>query len=141
MFIIFAAEIMPRTGKIRQIQRAPAYQGHMPRGLQVGTASEVVLLLEEYEAIKLCDYDLLAQAEAAAQMGVSRPTLTRIYESARRKIARMLVEPCKLSFGEGKAVLKIDWYTCSGCKIRFTLASSGKFCPVCGNQQIREEDR
>jgi predicted DNA-binding protein (UPF0251 family) len=132
---------MPRTRKIRQIQRAPAYQGHMPRGTQSGTPEEVILLLEEYEAIKLCDYDLLDQAEAAALMGVSRPTLTRIYESARRKMARMLVEPCQLSFGEGQATLKIDWYTCSACNIRFTLAAAGKFCPVCGNKKIAEENR
>lgn len=140
MFIIFAPEIMPRNKKIRQIQRAPAYQGHLPRGTQSGTPTEVILFLEEYEAIKLCDYDLLDQSEAAALMGVSRPTLTRIYESARRKMARMLVEPCQLSFGEGQTALKIDWYLCSACSIRFTPAGDGNFCPFCGTKQITEED-
>jgi uncharacterized protein len=132
---------MPRTKKIRQIQRAPAYQGLIPQGTQSVTPSGLVLFLEEYEAIKLCDYDLLSQAEAAALMGVSRPTLTRIYESARRKMARMLVEPCKLSFGEGQSALKIDWVSCPACDIRFTQTTNGKFCPLCGTSYHVAEAR
>ncbi|MFN8208864.1 MAG: hypothetical protein U0T82_15875 [Bacteroidales bacterium] len=56
MFIIFATKIMPGTRKIRQIQRAPAYQGHMPRGMRAGTASEVVLFMEN-TGNSVLDYD------------------------------------------------------------------------------------
>ena len=49
------------------------------------------MYVEEFEAIYLCDHEGKLQAEAAESMGVSRPTLTRIYASARRKIADALV--------------------------------------------------
>ncbi len=47
---------------------------------------------DEYEAFRLTYYEKLNQEEAAKRMGVSRGTLWRCLESARDKIARMLVE-------------------------------------------------
>lgn len=47
--------------------------------------------LEEYEAIRLSDYEGLSQTEAAAFMGVSRHTYGRILTSARKKLALSLV--------------------------------------------------
>jgi predicted DNA-binding protein (UPF0251 family) len=52
---------------------------------------EVVLTLDEFEAIRLADLDGLYQDQAAAMMGVSRPTLSRVVESGRRKVADALV--------------------------------------------------
>lgn len=43
--------------------------------------------MEEYEALRLMDYLGLNQEEAAAQMGVARTTVQRIYAQARRKLA------------------------------------------------------
>jgi len=75
---------------------------------------------EEYEAINLCDYEFLTQAEAAKLMKVSRPTFTRIYESVRRKIAKAFVEGSCIHF-EGGNVSIADWFKCHECKITFTL--------------------
>jgi predicted Fe-Mo cluster-binding NifX family protein len=47
--------------------------------------------LDEYEALRLCDALGLDQAMAAQSMGVSRPTLGRILERGRRKVAGALV--------------------------------------------------
>lgn len=52
---------------------------------------EVVLALDEFEAIRLADLDGLYQEKAAAEMGVSRPTFSRIIEAAHRKVADALV--------------------------------------------------
>jgi predicted DNA-binding protein (UPF0251 family) len=52
---------------------------------------EVVLTLDELEALRLVDFEGLYQEEAARKMGVSRPTLGRILESAHRKAAEALV--------------------------------------------------
>jgi predicted DNA-binding protein (UPF0251 family) len=52
---------------------------------------EVVLALDEFEAIRLADLDGLYQEKAAAEMQVSRPTFSRIIESAHRKVADALV--------------------------------------------------
>jgi len=44
------------------------------------------LSLDEFEAIRLCDYEKMSQIEAGAEMDVSRGTIQRLLESAREKI-------------------------------------------------------
>jgi predicted DNA-binding protein (UPF0251 family) len=60
---------------------------------------EVVLGLDETEALRLADLNGSSQQEVSEQMGVSRATVGRILESARKKVAEALVK--------GKA-LRID---------------------------------
>ncbi len=74
----------------------PEMEGFKPFGIPLRELSSVTLLYEEYEAIKLCDYLGMKQEEAAVKMGVSRPTLTRIYDKARKTVAT--------AFAEGKAI-------------------------------------
>jgi len=83
---------MPRRKRLRKIVSPPGFRGYKPYGHRHGQEKEVDLLYEEYEAIKLADYDLMNQEEASKLMGVSRATFARVYESARRKIALALVE-------------------------------------------------
>ena len=49
------------------------------------------MTLDEFEAIRQADLVGLYQEQAAEQMGVSRPTFSRIVESAHRKVADALV--------------------------------------------------
>jgi len=56
------------------------------------SAEPLFIDIDELEAIRLIDYDGLDQNSAAEQMGVSRGTVQRLYKSARKKIATMLVE-------------------------------------------------
>jgi uncharacterized protein len=133
MFIIFVPNytLMARTKKDRLIQMAPHFCGFKPQGVQCKTVSEIFINFEEYEAINLCDYELLTQAEAAKLMNISRPTFTRIYESARRKIAKAFVEGSCIHF-EGGNVAIASWYKCAQCKITFTLSENAdKHCPFC----------
>jgi predicted DNA-binding protein (UPF0251 family) len=51
----------------------------------------VVMSLDEFESVRLADLGGLYQEQAAEQMGVSRPTFSRIVESAHRKVADALV--------------------------------------------------
>lgn len=53
--------------------------------------SEVILLADEVEAIRLADYEKLYQEEAALKMKISRQTFGRIIESAHSKIADALI--------------------------------------------------
>jgi uncharacterized protein len=66
------------------------FKGFKPIGLPEEN-NPIVLNYEEYEAIRLSDFELYGQVEAAQIMEVSRPTYARIYESARRKVARAFV--------------------------------------------------
>ncbi|MEM2901409.1 MAG: DUF134 domain-containing protein [Candidatus Bathyarchaeia archaeon] len=54
--------------------------------------SPIVLDVDEFEAVRLIDYEGLTQEEAARRMEVSRGTVWRCIDSARKKIASMLVE-------------------------------------------------
>lgn len=49
------------------------------------------MALDEFEAMRLADLDGLYQEQAAEQMYVSRPTFSRIIDSAHRKLADALV--------------------------------------------------
>jgi uncharacterized protein len=62
-----------------------------PIGIPVRLLDEVVMTLDEFEAIRLADLDGLYQESAAAQMGVSRPTFSRIVAEAHRKVADAIV--------------------------------------------------
>jgi uncharacterized protein len=129
---------MARTKKDRLIQMAPHFCGFKPQGVQCKTGEDVCINFEEYEALNMCDYELLTQAEAAKLMNVSRPTFTRIYESVRRKIAKAFIEGSCIHF-EGGNVTIANWYKCSLCKITFTLTENAdKQCPFCKTQVITE---
>ena len=49
------------------------------------------MTLDEFEAVRLADLEGLYQEQAAEQMKVSRPTFSRIIDSAHRKTADALV--------------------------------------------------
>ena len=62
----------------------------------------VRMTLDEYEAVRLIDYEGLTQEECAWQMGVARTTAQAIYGSARQKLARCLVEARELHIAGGE---------------------------------------
>jgi predicted DNA-binding protein (UPF0251 family) len=71
----------------------------------------VAITLDEFEALRLADLEGLYQEQAAAQMGVSRPTFSRIVDAARRKVADALVHGKVLRI-EGGAVTASDRPRC-----------------------------
>jgi predicted DNA-binding protein (UPF0251 family) len=115
---------------------APHFCGFKPQGIQCKPGSEVVINFEEYEALNLCDYELLKQEEAAKLMNVSRPTFTRIYESVRRKIAKAFIEGSSIQFEDGNSSVT-DWLKCNNCQITFNVLDE-KRCPVCKSEIITE---
>ena len=79
-----------RRKKIRYIQKMPDILQFSPRG-KPGRPDEIELKIDEYEAIKLADYQGYNQVEGAMAMGISRPSFGRIVRSARHTIADALV--------------------------------------------------
>ena len=82
---------MPRPRCKRQIHGRPHATAFKPTGIPMRELEEVVVTLDEFEALRLADLDGLYQEAAAAEMGVSRPTFSRIIESAHKKVADALV--------------------------------------------------
>lgn len=81
---------MPRPPRCRRICQAPQYESFSPE--ECPRESEAVTLtLDEYEVIRLVDLEKKTHEQCAAQMDISRTTVTEIYETARGKIARCIV--------------------------------------------------
>ncbi|MCP4691539.1 MAG: DUF134 domain-containing protein [Desulfobacterales bacterium] len=81
---------MPRPRKRRRVGRMPAQTFYKPQGIPLSELKSVILPVEGFEALRLADASGLSQAEAAARMGVSRPTFSRVLAEARRTVARAL---------------------------------------------------
>lgn len=62
----------------------------LPRGFEEG--EEIQLTVDEYEAVRLIDFGKQTHEQCARQMGVSRTTVTEMYERARYKIADCIVK-------------------------------------------------
>lgn len=92
---------MPGRHCIRRVERPPEVTYFKPAGAPVRLLQEIALTLDEFEALRLADYEGLYQEQAAEKMGVSRPTFSRIVESARKKIADALVNGRALRIGGG----------------------------------------
>ena len=82
---------MPRPPKPRWCQGPPPQRVYKPAGVPLGQLNQVVLGLDELEALRLCDLLGLSQEEAGGRMGVSRGTVQRLLSSARAKVADALV--------------------------------------------------
>jgi Predicted DNA-binding proteins len=79
---------------------------------------DVLLNIDEYEVIRLVDFEKLTQEQCAVQMGVSRTTITGIYDGARFKIADALINDKKLVIDGGDFILCEHNRECcgKGCK-------------------------
>ena len=76
---------MSRPKRCRRICGYPDYWSFLPEGTE--TTETIALKLDELETIRLIDHQKMTQEECAHSMGVSRATVTSIYEQARYKIA------------------------------------------------------
>jgi predicted DNA-binding protein (UPF0251 family) len=112
-------------------------EGFKPFGIPIHDLEPVILLLEEYEAIRLTDYEGMSQEQAAEKMNVSRPTFTRIYEQARRSVAKAMVEG-KAFFIEGGDFVTDDyWYRCSECEKLLISKMHLTSCHYCNSEKLR----
>ena len=93
---------MPRPKCCRHVCGVPDKNYFKPRGIPASDLEEVVLSLDEYEAIRLADYEQLYQEEAAARMNISRQTFGRIIEAAHKKIADVLMNGKALKIEGGE---------------------------------------
>jgi predicted DNA-binding protein (UPF0251 family) len=118
-----------------------------PRGIPLSMLDEVILTVDEFEAIRLADLDSLYQEQAAQDMKVSRPTFGRIIESAHKKVAEALVKGKALKIEGGEfEMASIRKFKCDDCQHSWELpygTGRPEGCPSCksGNIQRVEEDR
>ncbi len=131
---------MPRPKKARGVRRPPIFSKFKPAGVKGCSLDQVQLSLDEYEAIRLCDYEGLDHAGAADEMGISRSTFSRLIEKARSKLAGFLIEGKVLSIEGGDIHFHENVFVCSNCQKVFhgDLDNGVRKCPECGSTDITE---
>ena len=91
----------------RVVRCFPGAVYYKPRGIPLRLLEEVVLGLDEMEALRLADVEGLEQEEMGRRMKVSRATAGRILETAHRKVADALVGGKALRIEGGPARLAV----------------------------------
>ena len=131
---------MARPRRHKTLRHAPVMKGYKPFGVRYIDSEKVYILPEEYEVMKLIDYDGLTQEEAALMMKVSRPTITRIYQSYRKKISEAFVENKSILFETvNEYSTLVDEYYCENCKSFFDVPHNTEVnhCIHCGSENVK----
>jgi len=112
---------MPRPKCCRQIGAMPGKTCFQPEGAASSSFDEVLLTLDEYEAIRLADLEGLYQEQAASLMNISRQTFGRIIKAAHRKVADVLVNGKILKIEGGPVSMKAEEpVRCPRCRRAFS---------------------
>jgi uncharacterized protein len=116
---------LARPKRLRRLTFSPpAYSFHPADKQRCLLQNEIIVLtMDEFEALRLADLECYSQEEAAKNMAVSRATFGRIIESGRSKIARALVQGCRIEISGGAFVFG------RGTHLR---------CPRCKRRQARD---
>ena len=93
-----------RPGKYRIVKVDPKISQFSPRG-RPGRPEEVEIRIDEYEALRLADYQGLSQKEAAKSMHISQQTFSRILRKAHRLIAKGITTGSAIKIQGGQYVI------------------------------------
>ncbi len=130
---------MPRNQKERIVFEPPNIEGMKPIGIYGQLLESISLSIDEYEAIRLADYENMEQVEAAQVMGVSRPTFTRLIKKAHQKIAEAIVGVKVIRIEGGNFSFRRRKNRCLDCG-HITVFEEDEtvdeFCPDCKSQNI-----
>ncbi|NLA57881.1 MAG: DUF134 domain-containing protein [Firmicutes bacterium] len=137
---------MARPPKPRRVEFMPEVTVFKPVGMPMRQLEEVVLSVEELEALRLKDLEGLEQEECAERMNISRPTFQRVLASSRHKVADALIGGKVLRVEGGHYRLAVRRFQCRECREEFSLPfGTGQrgidlLCPACGAQAVHRID-
>ncbi len=132
---------MSRPKCCRTIHGVPLCTIFKPAGVPVSMLEEVVLAMDEFEAIRLADQEGLYHEEAACRMNISRQTFGRTLETARWKIARVLTEGLALRIEGGHVKRDLQsTFQCRQCLHVWKAPCGGEEkpfeCPKCKSKDM-----
>jgi uncharacterized protein len=129
---------MSRPKECRKVGCVPDTNYFKPKGIPASMLEEVVLTLDEFEAIRLADYEGLYQEDSARKMNISRQTFGRIIETAHKKIADVLINGKALKIEGGDvSIEEMKRVICPHCKRDYNSSISTEdafVCPRCHKQ-------
>lgn len=129
---------MARPTKFRRVEFFPKDNYFVPCGKQKCKIEDVILKVEELEAIRLKDIEDLKQEDCAEKMQVSRQTFQNIIDSARKKIAIALTEGKGLRIDGGHYTTKQCKFKCLNCGEIYDVnyVQDKLECPKCGSKDV-----
>ncbi len=130
---------MAKSKKERQVMYPPVVIYFKPQGIPLYQLTQVILTVDEYEAIRLSDWEGLKHSEAALKMKISRPTFTRLLESAHKKISDALINGKAIRIEGGNFILLNTRFYCRNCNNVWISKKQDKrsvVCPNCGSNEI-----
>jgi predicted DNA-binding protein (UPF0251 family) len=139
---LMIGDIMPRPPKCRRVEQFPGFTYFKPSGIRMSELSEIILTVEELEAIRLRDLLGMENEECAEKMSVSRPTFHRILAAARQKIAHALINGAALKITGGNFKLAQFKLECRSCGHQWegTICCRRTLCPLCHINEWRRVD-
>ena len=128
---------MVRPRRLRRVAYMPEMTYFKPAGIPLRNLEEVVLSVEETEAIRLKELENLDQEQAAVRMNISRPTFQRVLESARKKVADALLNGKAIKIAGGNFEMAPVRLGCSNghqWEVPFEVIRNNALqnCPTCG---------
>jgi predicted DNA-binding protein (UPF0251 family) len=132
---------MARPRMKRTIMNRPIVDGFQPFGTAISDLEPIILLFEEYESIRLSDYECLTQQIAAEKMQISRATFSRIYEEARHHVAQAFVEGRSIFIQGGDYHIDEYLYECQSCKKINASKKPRRACLYCTSDKLKMLNR
>lgn len=132
---------MPRPRKRRRVGFMPRVTYFQPVGLDE-QLQEVIITLDEIEALRLKDLEGLDQETCAAEMNIAQSTYQRILASARKKLSRAIMEGRAIRIEGGDYRLIPYQLECENCgygwmPVVWPVHGGGNDCPRCGGKGRR----
>ena len=129
---------MPRPQDNRMVLEPPLFSEFKPLGVKGQDLEQIQLALDEFEAFRLADFVGLSHAEAAGEMGISRPTFSRLIEKARKNIADFIIQGKLLTIEGGSVHFRNNIIRCQSCGHMFKINISNTIseCPACHSKQL-----
>jgi predicted DNA-binding protein (UPF0251 family) len=128
---------MGRPKKCRWVETEPGVTFFKPRGIPLRNLEQMVITVDELEAMRLADFLEMTQEEAAQKMQVSRPTVTRMLARAHRAVADALVHGKAICIEGGDYRLGQQ---CEACG-QWSETEAGPGPPECCNCQVQPGDQ
>ncbi len=132
---------MGRLPLWRRVHNLPRVNYFKPSGVTSAQLQEVILSIEEAEAIRLKDLEGLEQEECAQKMKISRSTFARELNSGRKKIADAMTNGKAISIYGGNFEMTERRFRCANgheWTIPFEIITNSQplTCPVCHSSMI-----
>ena len=131
---------MPRRKRHRLVTKEPHVSVFKPAGIPARELDEILITIDEFEALRLADFEGLSQRNASTAMEISQPTFNRVLSSARNKVASGLVQGYVLRIEGGRYRLAdgsgiLECIDC-GASVDMSLEDKSS-CQACGSTKLR----